>query len=82
MKNQLKYNNLVFGMQFAVTKYNLLEEYKMRKIFILMLFVLNLVSLNHVMAITNIDQTMIFNDEEKSEEEEKGEEKNPEDECE
>lgn len=68
-------------MQFAINKSNLLEELTMRKIFILMLFVLNLVSLNHVMAVTNIDQSMIFNEEEKSDEE-NGKETNPEDECE
>ena len=62
----------------------------MRKVFILMLFVLNLVYFNHAMALSHIDQTVIANDEGKPDESkpdeskpdgDKGEEKNPEDDC-
>ncbi len=60
-----------------------LEEYKMSKFFILMLFALNLVSFNHAMASSHLDQTIIFNDAEKPDDGKgEGEEKNPEDDCE
>jgi len=62
-----------------------LEEFKMSKFFILMLFALNLVSFNHAMASSHLDQTVIFNDTGSPEEDkDKGEdeEKNPEDDCE
>jgi len=58
-----------------------LEEFKMSKFFILMLFALNLVSFNHAMASSHLDQTIIFNDAEKPDDG-KGEEENPEDDCE
>jgi len=57
----------------------------MSKFFILMLFALNLVSFNHAMASSHLDQTVIFNDTGSPEEgKDKGEdeEKNPEDDCE
>ncbi len=56
----------------------------MSKFFILMLFSLNLVSFNHAMASSHLDQTVIFNDTGSPEEgKDKGEdeEKNPEDDC-
>ncbi len=57
----------------------------MSKFFILMLFALNLVSFNHAMASSHLDQTIIFNDAEKPDDgkgEGEDEEKNPEDDCE
>jgi len=58
----------------------------MRKVFILMLFVLNLVYFNHAMALSHIDQTVIANDEGKPDEGKPddgkdGEKTNPEDDC-
>ena len=70
-------------MHFAMTYCSQLEEYKMSKFFILMLFALNLVCFNHAMASSHFDQTVIFNDAEKPDDGEgEGEEKNPEDDCE
>jgi len=55
----------------------------MRKFFILMLFALNLVSFNHAMASSNLDQSVIFNDAEKGKDKDKGGEKSPDEEdCE
>jgi len=58
----------------------------MRKFFILMLFALNLVSFNHAMASSHLDQSVIFNDADtedgKGGKDGKDEEKNPEDDCE
>lgn len=53
----------------------------MRKFFILMLFALNLVSFNHAMASSHLDQSVVFNDADTTEDG-KDEEKNPEDDCE
>ena len=54
----------------------------MSKFFILMLFVLSLVSFNHAVASSHLDQTIIFNDAEKPDDGKEGEEKDPEDDCE
>ena len=58
----------------------------MRKFFILMLFALSLVSFNHAMASSNLDQSVIFNDEpapEDGKDKGKDEEKSPDEEdCE
>jgi len=62
----------------------------MRSFFILALVALNLLCLNHAMALSNLEQRVIFNDDGKSDEAEdngkpdggKGGETNPEDDCE
>ena len=61
----------------------------MRMFFILVLFVINIVSFNQVVASPNLDKNVLFNDDTKTDEgkdETKGEsekgEKNPEDDCE
>ena len=61
----------------------------MRSFFILVLLALNLVYFNHAMALSNLDQTVIFNDDGKSDEgkddgkdDGKDGEKNPEEDCE
>lgn len=77
----LNNNRLDSGMHFALLEGSYLEEFKMKKFFILMLFALNLVYFNHAMALSNTDQTVIFNDEGKPDGEKDGE-KNPEDDCE
>jgi hypothetical protein len=69
-------------MHFATTYCSQLEEFKMSKFFILMLFVLSLVSFNHAVASSHLDQTIIFNDAEKPDDGKEGEEKDPEDDCE
>lgn len=53
----------------------------MRKIFILILFALNLVYFNQAMALSHIEQNVIFNDEGKPADDGKDKEKNPEDDC-
>ena len=69
-------------MHFATTYPVNWRSYTMRKFFILMLFALNLVSFNHAMASSHLDQTVIFNDAEEGEDKGQDEEKNPEDDCE
>lgn len=59
----------------------------MRKVFILMLFALNMAYFNNAIASSNIDQCVIYNEEGESEEgtdggKKKDGEKNPEEECE
>ncbi|MCW8901885.1 MAG: hypothetical protein OQK75_03340 [Gammaproteobacteria bacterium] len=63
----------------------------MRKVFILMLFALNMVYFNHAIASSNIDQSVIYNEEGKPEEgkdggkkdgKKGGDKKNPEEDCE
>ena len=61
----------------------------MSKFFILILFAINLVCFNQVMASPNLDQNVIFNEDTKTGEGKdgtkggtKGDEKNPEDDCE
>ena len=58
----------------------------MNKIFIVMLFALNMVYFNQAMASSQIDQSIIFNEEGKADGEKddgkKDEEKNPEEDCE
>lgn len=52
----------------------------MRKVFILMLLALNLVCFNHAMALSDIEQSIVLNDEGKPSSDEDKEE-NPEDDC-
>lgn len=54
----------------------------MRKTFILMLFVMNLVYFNQAMALSHFEQTIIFNDEGNPEGDKDEKKKNPEDDCE
>lgn len=53
----------------------------MSKFFILMLFAFSLIGFNQTMASSNLDHNVIFNDGTKTDET-KGEETNPEDDCE
>lgn len=55
----------------------------MKAFFILMLFALNMVYFNHAMATSNIEETMICNEEgESGKDKGADEEKDPEDDCE